>query len=50
MKRFEIIDFSSILKQNYESQEAFDADMSLIKRGDIIGVAGRPTRSKRGGI
>jgi len=34
--------------QNYESQEAFDADMSLIKRGDIIGVAGRPTRSKRG--
>jgi lysyl-tRNA synthetase, class II len=32
----------------YASLDAFNADVALIKRGDIIGVSGHPHRSKRG--
>jgi len=33
---------------SYESADLFAADISKIKRGDIIGVKGHPTRTKTG--
>lgn len=32
----------------YESEEAFSADTGKIRRGDIIGVAGSPGKTKKG--
>jgi lysyl-tRNA synthetase class 2 len=32
----------------YASLDAFTADVELIKRGDIVGVSGHPSRSRRG--
>jgi len=34
--------------QAYESNDGFYADVAKIKRGDIIGVQGHPTRTKTG--
>ena len=33
---------------SYESSELFKTDVTQIKRGDIIGVRGHPTRTKTG--
>lgn len=32
----------------YESEEKYEADTAKIKRGDIIGVVGKPAKSKKG--
>ena len=34
--------------KSYETEEAFTADITKIKRGDIIGARGHPTRTKTG--
>ena len=34
--------------KSYESADSFNADVAQIKRGDIIGVTGYPTRTKTG--
>lgn len=34
--------------QAYENAESFSVDITKIKRGDIIGVKGYPTRTKTG--
>jgi lysyl-tRNA synthetase, class II len=34
--------------KGYETSEIFTADITKIKRGDIIGVRGHPTRTKTG--
>ena len=33
---------------HYESTDSFAVDIAKIKRGDIIGVKGHPTRTKTG--
>lgn len=32
----------------YENEDKFEADTAKIKRGDIIGVVGKPAKSKKG--